>query len=92
MRPGGSPHSAEITGNRDLSMRSQRDLTGLIKFLARNDWKSRFEEVMGEHLAPAMLAFDVKYQEIGAVLGGGWDMTAPSSWPRAGLVGAGLVG
>lgn len=56
-------------------MRSQRDLTGLIKFLARGDWKSRFEEVMGEHLGPAMRAFDLEYEKIGAVLGDGWDMT-----------------
>ena len=56
-------------------MRSQRDLTGLIKFLARGDWKSRFEEVMGEHLGPAMQAFGLEYEEIGAALGGGWDMT-----------------
>ena len=56
-------------------MRSQRDLTGLIKFLARGDWNSRFEEVMGEHLGPAMRAFDLEYEEIGEALGGGWDMT-----------------
>jgi hypothetical protein len=56
-------------------MRSQCDFTGLIKFLAREDWKSRFEEVMGEHLGPAMRAFDLEYEEIGEALGGGWNMT-----------------
>lgn len=56
-------------------MRAPRDLTGLIKFLARDDWKSRLEDVMGEHFGPAMEAFDVEYDEIGAALGGGWDMT-----------------
>jgi hypothetical protein len=56
-------------------MRSQGDLTGLIKFLARDDWKSLFEEVLGEHFGPAMQEFDLEYEAIGAALGGGWDMT-----------------
>jgi hypothetical protein len=56
-------------------MRSQRDLSGLIKFLARDDWKSWLEDVMGEHFGAAMEAFDLEYDEIGAALGGGWDMT-----------------
>jgi hypothetical protein len=56
-------------------MRSHGDLTGLIKFLARDDWKSSFEEVLGEHFGPAMQEFDLEYEEIGAALGGGWDMT-----------------
>jgi hypothetical protein len=56
-------------------MRSHSDLTGLIKFLARDDWKSSFEEVMGEHFGPAMQAFDLEYEAIGAALGGSWDMT-----------------
>jgi hypothetical protein len=56
-------------------MRSRRDLAGLIKFLARDDWRSSFEEVMGEHFGPALQAFDLEYGEIGAALGGGWDAT-----------------
>jgi hypothetical protein len=55
-------------------MRSHGDLTGLIKFLARDDWKSSFEEVLGEHFGPAMQEFDLEYEAIGAALGG-WDMT-----------------
>src|SRR6267378_3324952 len=56
-------------------MRPHGDLTGLIKFLARDDWKSSLEEVMGEHFGPAMQGFDLEYEAIGAALGGGWDMT-----------------
>src|ERR1700730_8741958 len=56
-------------------MRSHGDLTGLIKFLARDDWKSSFEEVLGEHFGPAMQAFDLEYEAIGAALGGSGDMT-----------------
>jgi hypothetical protein len=56
-------------------MRSHGDLTGLIKFLARDDWKAIFEEVLGEHFGPAMQEFDLKHEGIGAALGDGWDMT-----------------
>src|SRR5205085_4723563 len=56
-------------------MRSHGDLTGLIKFLARDDWESSFEEVIGEHFGSAMQAFDLGYEAIGAALGGSWDMT-----------------
>ena len=56
-------------------MHRHGDLTGLIKFLARDDWKSSFEEVMGEHFGPAMQVFDLEYETIGAALGGSWDMT-----------------
>jgi len=52
-----------------------RDLTGLLKFLARDEWRPAFEEVMGEHFGPAMQAFDLEFDEIGAALGGGWEMT-----------------
>ena len=56
-------------------MRSHCDLTGLIKFLTRDDWKSSFEAVMGEHFGPARQAFDIEYEAIGAALGGGGDTT-----------------
>ena len=56
-------------------MRSHCDLSGLIKFLARDDWKSSFEAVMGEHFGPARQAFDIEYEAIGAALGGGGDTT-----------------
>jgi hypothetical protein len=39
-------------------MRSQSDLTGLIKFLGHDGWKSSFEEVLGEYFGPATQEFD----------------------------------
>ena len=56
-------------------MRPQRDLSGLIKFLARDDWRASFEGVIGDHFGPAIQAFDLEYEEIGAALGVGWDTT-----------------
>jgi hypothetical protein len=70
-----SAFSAGVAVKQGILMRSHGDLTGLIKFLARDDWKSSFEEVLGEHFGPAMQAFDLEYEAIGAALGGSWDMT-----------------
>ena len=70
-----SAFSAGVAVDQGILMRSHGDLTGLIKFLARDDWKSSFEEVLGEHFGPAMQAFDLEYEAIGAALGGSWDMT-----------------
>lgn len=56
-------------------MRSHGDLTGLIKFLARDEWKAIFEEVLSEHFGPANQEFDLTHEAIAAALGGGWDMT-----------------
>ena len=56
-------------------MRPQRDLSGLIRFLARDDWRASFEGVIGEHFGPAIQAFDLEYEKIGAALGVGWDTT-----------------
>jgi hypothetical protein len=58
-----------------ISMRSHTDLSRLIKFLARDEWKALFEEVLGQHFGPATQEFGLEYEAIGAALGGGWDMT-----------------
>jgi hypothetical protein len=47
------------------------DLGGLIKWCARDEWRSRVDDVMAEHFTPAMEAFDLKFEEIDDVLGDG---------------------
>jgi hypothetical protein len=56
-------------------MRSHNDLSRLFKFLAGDDWKALFEQVLGKPFGPAMQEFDLEYEAIAAALGGGWDMT-----------------
>jgi hypothetical protein len=56
-------------------MASAYELNNLIKWLARKGWKPLLEEVMTEHFGPAMAAFDLEFEEIGAALGGNWEMT-----------------
>lgn len=56
-------------------MRPAHELSNLIKWLAREDWKPLLEEVMSEHFGPAMAAFDLEFEEIDTALGGSWGMT-----------------
>jgi hypothetical protein len=56
-------------------MKASHDLSGLIKFLGRDDWRFHFEEVMGDHFWPIMDEFDLDHEEIGAALGDHWTMT-----------------
>jgi hypothetical protein len=56
-------------------MRPAHDLSSLIKWLSREDWRPLLEEVMDEHFGPAMEAFDLAFEEIDEALGGTWAMT-----------------
>ena len=56
-------------------MRPAHDLSNLIKWLSREEWRPLLEEVMAEHFGPVMEAFDLEFEEIGDVLGGNWGTT-----------------
>jgi len=51
------------------------DLSGIIKWCAREDWRHRVDAVMVEHFEPAMKAFGLDFQEIGEALGETWAVT-----------------
>ncbi|MBS7707961.1 hypothetical protein [Chelatococcus asaccharovorans] len=56
-------------------MKASHDLSGLVKFLSRDDWAFHFEEVMGDHFWPVMDHFDLDHEEINDALGDHWAMT-----------------
>jgi hypothetical protein len=56
-------------------MKTSHDLSGLIKFIGRDDWPFHFEEVMGDHFWPIMDEFDLEHDEIGEALGDHWTRT-----------------
>lgn len=56
-------------------MKTGHELTGLIKFLGRDEWKRHFEEVVAEHFGPAMEEFNLEDNEIGQVLDDQWATT-----------------
>jgi hypothetical protein len=56
-------------------MKTGHELTGLIKFLGRDEWKRHLDEVVAEHLGPAMEEFDLEDDEIGEVLNDQWATT-----------------
>jgi hypothetical protein len=53
-------------------MKTGHELTGLIKFLGRDDWKQHFKEVLGEHFGLATKKFDLEFDEIGDLLDDQW--------------------
>src|SRR5919199_1882187 len=55
-------------------MRPAHDLSNLIKWVSREDWRPLLEEVMDEHFGPAIEAFGLEFEEIDEVLGGNWGM------------------
>ena len=56
-----------------MSARPGHDLSELIKWLARDEWRPHVDAVMAEHFEPAMDAFGLTFEAIGEVLGGTWD-------------------
>jgi len=52
-----------------------RDLAGLMQWCARDEWRLRFEDVMTEHVTPAMTAFGLNLDGIDDALGGAWAQT-----------------
>ena len=58
-----------------MSAPSGHDLSDLIKWTARDEWRSRVDAVMAEHFAPAMHEFGLAFEQIDDALGGTWAMT-----------------
>jgi len=58
-----------------MSARAGHDLSGIIKWCAREDWRPRVDAVTAEHFEPAMKAFGLDFQEIGEALGETWAAT-----------------
>ena len=56
-----------------MSARPGHDLSELIKWLARDDWRPHVDAVMAEHFTPAMDAFGLTFEAIAEALGGTWD-------------------
>jgi hypothetical protein len=51
------------------------DLSDLIKWTARDEWRARVDAVMAEHFEPAMQEFGLEFEEMDDALGGNWAMT-----------------
>ncbi len=53
------------------------DLSDLIKWMSRDEWRHRVDAVRAEHFEPAMQKFGLAFEEIDDALGGSW---APTLW------------
>lgn len=56
-------------------MPASHDLRGLMKFLARDEWRSWFEEVFDDHFGPVLEAGDMEFNNLAEILGDDWAMT-----------------
>ncbi len=58
-----------------MSAHPGHDLDGLIRWVARDEWRPHVDAVMTEHFTPAMEAFGLDLEEIDDDLGGSWGQT-----------------
>ncbi len=56
-------------------MPASHDLKGLMKFLAREEWRGCFEEVFDDHFGPVLKAGDMEFDDLAETLGDDWAMT-----------------
>ncbi|MDE4589014.1 hypothetical protein LOF17_14805 [Sinorhizobium meliloti] len=56
-------------------MPTSHDLKGLMKFLAREEWRECFGEVFYDHFGPVLDAGDMDFEDIAEILGDDWAMT-----------------
>ena len=61
-------------------MRPGHDLSNLIKWIARREWRPHLDAVMAEHFEPAIEAFGLAFEQIDEALGGDW---GPALWACA---------
>ena len=56
-------------------MPTQHDLKGLMKFLARDEWRECFEYVFYDHFGPVLEVGDMEFEDLTEILGEDWAMT-----------------
>lgn len=56
-------------------MPTSHDLKGLMKFLARDEWRDCFEEVFDDHFGPVLDIGDMEFDDLAEMLGDHWAMT-----------------
>lgn len=56
-------------------MPASHDLKGLMKFLARDEWRGCLEEVFDDHFGPVLRAGDMEFDDLAEILSDDWAMT-----------------
>ncbi len=49
-------------------MKTAHDLAGLMKFLAREEWRGDFQDVLDEHFGPVREAFNLEFEDVAEIL------------------------
>ncbi|MCQ9157090.1 hypothetical protein [Acidomonas methanolica] len=71
---------------------ASHELSGLIRYLGQDDWGACFDEVLEQHLGPALDAAEVSFDDLKEILrtvsprttlpGCGWNSVSPNSENR----------
>jgi hypothetical protein len=61
--------------NLEIFLPTSNDLKGLMKFLARDEWRECFEEIFDDHFGPVLDASKMQFAEIAEIVGEDWAMT-----------------
>lgn len=56
-------------------MTTARGVDGVMKWVRREEWRSAFEEVLGEHLGAACERADIDPEDLPSLIGGHWFLT-----------------
>jgi hypothetical protein len=56
-------------------MPTSHDLSGLMKFLDRDEWRECFAEVFDDHFGPILDDGDMEFEELAEILGADMAMT-----------------
>lgn len=56
-------------------MPSSHDLKGLMKFLARDEWRDCFEDTLDDHFGPVLDTGNMEFDDLAEMLGEHWTMT-----------------
>jgi len=56
-------------------MPASHDLKGLMKFLARDEWRGCFGEVFDDHFGPVLETGNMEFDDLAEILGDDWAMT-----------------
>jgi hypothetical protein len=56
-------------------MKPGHDVSGLMKFLGRDEWREEFQYVLDEHFGPVLEEMELEFEELGDILDDQWLMT-----------------
>jgi len=68
--PSPAKHKIVLQSDRRQTMAERNDISGLLAFIGREgDWRDRLQNVVAEHLMPALEEFEIDHDDLIDLLG-----------------------